>query len=141
VGGWGSCFLSGKGHFVCLHWNVCQRLIVIHAYIYFTSCEVARTLFATVSTFRSVLLWFVASTGGLVSAAFDTFWGEIATLSLKNEVLTSVALERTAQSNIIFCVYLEVEESCATCILFHCRGKNRELISRRFSLYIVRLTV
>lgn len=57
-------------------------------------------LFATVCTFRSVLFWFMASTGGLVSAAFDTFWSEIPTLRFMTEVFTPVALERIPQPNI-----------------------------------------
>jgi hypothetical protein len=70
----------------------------------FTSREVARMLFETVCTFRTVLFWFMAYTWGLVSATFDTFWSEISTLKFMNEVLTSAALERAAPSNIAFCV-------------------------------------
>jgi hypothetical protein len=87
----------------------------------------------------------------MASAAFDTCWVETAKLSFMTEVLAYAALEWATQSNIVFYVYFEEEESyyisCVTCVLFHCvgmviicRGKNSELLSYRFLLYVVRLS-
>jgi hypothetical protein len=65
----------------------------------------------------------VAFSGEMVSAAFDTFWDDVANLSFMTEVLISVALEWVTQSSIYFYVYFEVEESYwfpyVMCILFH----------------------
>jgi hypothetical protein len=49
----------------------------------------------------------------MVSAAFDTFWGETANLSFMTEVLVSIALEQATQSIILIVlnVYFAVEES------------------------------
>lgn len=70
----------------------------------FTSCEVARMLFETVYTFRTILFWFLAYTWWLVSATFDTFWSEIPTVKFMTEVLMPVTLEQAAPSNIAFCL-------------------------------------
>jgi hypothetical protein len=58
------------------------------------------------------LFTFPAFTWKMVSSAFDTFWGENAKLSFMTKVLISVALNWATQSNIVFYVYFEVEESC-----------------------------
>jgi hypothetical protein len=75
-------------------------------------------LFVTVYAFRGVLFSFLAFTGKLVSAAFDTFWGEIAKLSFMAEVLTSAAPKWATQPNVT-CI-------CSTVFLMSYRGKNRE---------------
>lgn len=60
----GKLFSVRQGHSVCLHLNVCEKLVVIPAYIFlcFISSEVARMLFVTVFTFTGALFWFLAFT-------------------------------------------------------------------------------
>jgi hypothetical protein len=61
-------------------------------------------LFVTVSHLGGG--WFLAFSE-MVSAAFDTLWGEISKLSFITEVLIAVAMEWSTQSNIVFHVYLK----------------------------------
>jgi hypothetical protein len=47
----------------------------------------------------------------MICDAFDTLWGETAKFIFLAEVLTSVAVEWSTPSNIVFCVYFVVEQS------------------------------
>jgi hypothetical protein len=89
-----SCFLSTGGRSVCLLLIVAgwlRPLCVL--YSRFASCEVVGMLLMAVCAFWRVLFWFLIFTREVVSAAFHTFWSEVAKFGFTTKLLTSVTLK------------------------------------------------